>query len=61
MHHDGGVTERLETGAVAEALTFFRSPSGDLIFNVHVDDILMAGSPEAVGNMLAVLVECGIS
>ena len=45
------VTERLETSAVAEA-TFFRSPSGDLIFNVHVDDILMA---EAVDNMLAVL------
>ena len=49
------VTERLETSTVAEAPTFFRSPSGDLIFNVHVDDILMAGSPEAVDNMLAVL------
>ena len=49
------VTERLETSTVAEAPTLFRSLSGDLIFNVHVDDILMAGSPEAVENMLAVL------
>ena len=49
------VTQRLETSAVAEAPTFFRSLSGDLIFNVHVDDLLMAGSPEAVDNMLAVL------
>ena len=49
------VTQRLGTSTVAEAPTFFRSPSGDLIFNVHVDDLLMAGSPEAVDNMLAVL------
>ena len=49
------VTQRLETSTVAEAPTFFRSSSADLIFNVHVDDLLMAGSPEAVDNMLAVL------